>query len=72
MSHFSHPDYIVNVSGSSGSTIAYRLGENGNNQVLILEFGGTDIVPLIQMSAVVSYPMKNMTHNDWGKPLIAF
>ena len=63
MSHFSHPDYIVIGSGSSGSTIAYRLGENGNNQVLVLEFGGTDIGPFIQMPAALSYPM-NMSRYD--------
>ena len=65
MSHFSNPDYIVIGSGSSGSTIAYRLGESGTNQVLVLEFGGTDIGPFIQMPAALSYPM-NMSRYDWG------
>jgi hypothetical protein len=65
MSIFNNPDYIVIGSGSSGSTIAYRLGESGNNQVLVLEFGGTDIGPFIQMPAALSYPM-NMSQYDWG------
>ena len=65
MSHFSNPDYIVIGSGSAGSTIAYRLGESGTNQVLVLEFGGTDIGPFIQMPAALSYPM-NMSRYDWG------
>ena len=65
MSHFSNPDYIVIGSGSAGSAIAYRLGENGTNQVLVLEFGGTDIGPFIQMPAALSYPM-NMSRYDWG------
>ena len=65
MSIFNNPDYIVIGSGSSGSTIAYRLGESGKNQVLVLEFGGTDIGPFIQMPAALSYPM-NMSQYDWG------
>ena len=65
MSIFNHPDYIVIGSGSSGSTIAYRLGESEKNQVLVLEFGGTDIGPFIQMPAALSYPM-NMSRYDWG------
>ena len=56
MSHFSNPDYIVLIgSGSSGSTIAYRLGENGNNQVLVLEFGQTDIGTSIYSNACGSF-----------------
>ena len=65
MSFFEHPDYIVIGSGSAGSTIAYRLGENPAHQVLVLEYGGTDMGPLIQMPAALSYPM-NMPQYDWG------
>mgnify|MGYP001161251893 FL=1 len=62
---FENPDYIVIGSGSAGSTIAYRLGENPSNQVLVLEFGGSDFSPFIQMPAALSYPM-NMPKFDWG------
>ena len=58
-------DYIVIGSGSAGSTIAYRLGEVPEHQILVLEFGKTDIGPFIQMPAALSYPM-NMKRYDWG------
>jgi choline dehydrogenase len=58
-------DYIVVGSGSAGSALAYRLSEDGRYSVLVLEYGGTDIGPLIQMPAALSYPM-NMTTYDWG------
>jgi choline dehydrogenase len=57
-------DYIIIGSGSAGSALAYRLGEDANNKVLVLEFGGTDIGPFIQMPAALSYPM-NMKTYDW-------
>ena len=47
----------ITMLGSAGSTIAYRLGENPSNQVLVLEFGGSDFSPFIQMPAALSYPM---------------
>ena len=58
-------DYIVIGSGSAGSTIAYRLGEDGSHKIMVLEFGGTDMGPFIQMPAALSYPM-NMARYDWG------
>jgi choline dehydrogenase len=58
-------DYIIVGSGSAGSALAYRLSEDGRFSVLVLEYGGTDIGPLIQMPAALSYPM-NMTMYDWG------
>ena len=58
-------DYVVIGSGSAGSTIAYRLGEDLSHKILVLEFGGTDIGPFIQMPAALSYPM-NMARYDWG------
>ncbi len=62
---FENPDYIVIGSGSAGSTIAYRLGENPKLKILVLEFGGFDKSPFIQMPAALSYPM-NMDKFDWG------
>ncbi len=58
-------DYIVVGSGSAGSALAARLSEDGTQDVLVLEHGGTDAGPLIQMPAALSYPM-NMTRYDWG------
>ena len=59
------PDYIIIGSGSAGSAMAYRLSEDGQNKVLVLEFGGTDWGPLIQMPGALSFPM-NMSRYDWG------
>ncbi|MEP3275357.1 MAG: choline dehydrogenase [Stappiaceae bacterium] len=58
-------DYIIVGAGSAGCALAYRLSENPQNKVLVLEFGGTDIGPFIQMPAALSYPM-NMSRYDWG------
>src|SRR6185295_9307368 len=58
-------DFIIIGSGSAGSVMAYRLSENGNNTVLVLEFGGSDRGPFIQMPSALSYPM-NMNYYNWG------
>lgn len=58
-------DFIIVGSGSAGSAMAYRLSEDGRNRVLMLEHGGTDWGPLIQMPSALSYPM-NMKTYDWG------
>ena len=50
-------DYIIIGSGSAGSTLAYRLGENKKYSILVLEYGGSDAGPLIQMPAALSYPI---------------
>ncbi len=59
-----HADYIIVGAGSAGCAMAYRLSEAGAS-VLVIEFGGTDAGPLIQMPAALSYPM-NMPRYDWG------
>lgn len=58
-------DYIIIGAGSAGCAMAYRLSESGKHSVLVVEYGGTDIGPLIQMPAALSYPM-NMKTYDWG------
>jgi choline dehydrogenase len=57
-------DYVIVGAGSAGCAIAFRLAEAGKS-VLVIEHGGTDIGPLIQMPAALSYPM-NMKMYDWG------
>ena len=57
-------DYVIIGSGSAGSAIAYRLGQAGHS-VVVIEEGGSDAGPFIQMPAALSYPM-NMKRYDWG------
>lgn len=57
-------DYVIVGAGSAGCAMAYRLSEAGNS-VIVIEYGGSDIGPLIQMPAALSYPM-NMPLYDWG------
>ncbi len=58
-------DFVIIGSGSAGSALAYRLSEDGSNSVIVIEHGGTDFGPLIQMPAALSFPM-NMSLYDWG------
>ena len=58
-------DYVIVGSGSAGSALAYRLGEDRRNTVAVIEYGGSDDGPFIQMPAALSYPM-NMAAYDWG------
>ncbi len=58
-------DYIIIGSGSAGSVLANRLTENGRHSVLVLEYGGSDIGPLIQMPSALSIPLNTKTYN-WG------
>lgn len=57
-------DYVIVGSGSAGSALAYRLAQAGKS-VLVIEEGGSDAGPFIQMPAALSYPM-NMAMYDWG------
>ncbi|MBR9865465.1 MAG: choline dehydrogenase, partial [Rhodobacteraceae bacterium] len=58
-------DYIIVGAGSAGCAMAYRLSEDGKHKVLVVEYGGTDWGPFIQMPGALSYPM-NMSRYDWG------
>ncbi len=58
-------DYIIIGSGSAGSAMAYRLTEDGKHSVIVIEAGGSDAGPFIQMPGALSYPM-NMKIYDWG------
>jgi choline dehydrogenase len=57
-------EYVIVGAGSAGCAMAYRLSEAGHS-VIVIEYGGTDAGPLIQMPAALSYPM-NMAMYDWG------
>ncbi|MCL4675984.1 MAG: GMC family oxidoreductase N-terminal domain-containing protein, partial [Pararhodobacter sp.] len=57
-------DYVIVGAGSGGSAVAYRLAEAGKS-VVVIEYGGTDAGPFIQMPGALSYPM-NMARYDWG------
>jgi len=57
-------DYVIVGAGSAGCALAYRLGEAGRS-VIVVEYGGSDAGPFIQMPGALSYPM-NMARYDWG------
>jgi len=57
-------DYVIVGAGSAGCAMAYRLAQAGRS-VIVIEHGGTDAGPFIQMPAALSYPM-NMPLYDWG------
>jgi choline dehydrogenase len=58
-------DFIIVGAGSAGCVLAHRLSEDGRNSVLVLEYGGSDWGPFIQMPSALSYPM-NMNLYNWG------
>ena len=57
-------DYVIIGAGSAGCAMAYRLAEAGRS-VIVIEFGGSDAGPFINMPGALSYPM-NMSRYDWG------
>jgi choline dehydrogenase len=58
-------DYVIVGAGSAGCALAYRLSESGKHSVIVVEYGGSDIGPFIQMPAALSFPL-NMSRYDWG------
>ena len=57
-------EFIIVGAGSAGCAMAYRLATAGR-KVMVIEHGGSDAGPFIQMPAALSYPM-NMKTYDWG------
>ncbi|WP_395690041.1 GMC family oxidoreductase N-terminal domain-containing protein, partial [Aestuariivirga sp.] len=58
-------DFVIVGAGSAGCAMANRLSEDQRTTVCVLEFGGSDRGPLIQMPSALSYPM-NMGLYNWG------
>ena len=65
MQPIAEADFVIIGSGSAGSAMAYRLSEDGRHSVIVIEYGGTDAGPLIQMPSALSIPL-NMPLYDWG------
>jgi choline dehydrogenase len=65
MTVIAEADFVIIGSGSAGSAMAYRLSEDGKHSVVVIEYGGTDAGPLIQMPSALSIPM-NLSLYDWG------
>ncbi len=57
-------DYVIVGAGSAGCVLAHRLSEQGNDEVLVLEFGGKDNSIYIQMPTAFSIPL-NKARFDW-------
>ena len=57
-------EFVIVGAGSAGCAMAYRLAMAGA-KVIVIEHGGSDAGPLIQMPGALSYPM-NMKMYDWG------
>ncbi|MGV6846976.1 MAG: choline dehydrogenase [Marinibacterium sp.] len=57
-------DFVIVGAGSAGCALAHRLSGAGAS-VLVVEFGGSDAGPFIQMPGALSFPM-NMARYDWG------
>lgn len=57
-------DFVIVGAGSGGCAVASRLADAGHS-VLVIEAGGSDAGPFIQMPGALSYPM-NMPRYDWG------
>ena len=57
-------EFVIVGAGSAGCAMAWRLAEAGR-RVIVIEHGGSDAGPFIQMPGALSYPM-NMARYDWG------
>ncbi len=58
-------DYIIVGAGSAGCALAYRLGAERANRILVLEAGGPDTDPLIHIPIGIGKMHEKRAH-DWG------
>lgn len=58
-------DFIIVGAGSAGCVLADRLSADGQYNVALLEYGGSDRSIFIQMPAALAYPMNTKRWN-WG------
>ena len=58
-------DYIIVGAGSAGCVLAYRLGEDRDVSILVLEAGGSDGDPLIHIPLGMGRMHAKRSH-DWG------
>jgi choline dehydrogenase len=57
-------DFIVCGPGSFGAVMARRLAENPDVSVLLIEAGGSDSLPEVEMAA--GWPLNLGSPRDWG------
>jgi len=58
-------DYVIVGSGSAGSVVAGRLGEDPDVSILVLEAGGADRDPFIRIPIGIGVMHEKRSH-DWG------
>jgi 4-pyridoxate dehydrogenase len=58
-------DYIIVGAGSAGCVLAYRLGEDRDARILVLEAGGNDHSPVIKTPLTWGLILKNRLF-DWN------
>jgi 4-pyridoxate dehydrogenase len=58
-------DYVIVGAGSAGCMLAYRLGADPSNRILVLEVGGPDTDPLIHIPLGLGKMHEKRAH-DWG------
>jgi choline dehydrogenase len=57
-------DFIVCGSGSAGAVVARRLAEKSDVSVLLIESGGSDSAPEVEMAS--AWPLNLGSTRDWG------
>lgn len=58
-------DYVIVGAGSAGCALAYRLGEDPNVRILVIEAGEHDRSPVIKVPLTWGLILKNRLY-DWG------